>query len=170
MGLNEIKVPRWARRPMEHDSLKSVSHVWAGRSVGQEQVAACDDAWFRRGHTFEHAPAKLQAIRDLPQLSISFFFLNTEPGKAGLTAHLQHVWTLFNLTNPLLQGVKGGIVSLRSVQNEKKKKRQLNEIICSEGGCILLLDEGDKKMQSHTNIKVHVYMHTHVHTHMCTLV
>lgn len=41
MGLNEIKVPSWAWRPVEHDSWKVLSHVWAGRSVGQEQVAAC---------------------------------------------------------------------------------------------------------------------------------
>lgn len=73
MGLNEIKVPDWAWRPVEHDSWKVLSHVWAGRSVGQEQVAACDDVWLRRGHTFERTPAKLQALGDLPQLSHHFF-------------------------------------------------------------------------------------------------
>lgn len=41
MALNEIKVPDWARRPMERDSWIVLSHVWAGRSVGQEQVSAC---------------------------------------------------------------------------------------------------------------------------------
>lgn len=73
MGLNEIKVPGWAWRAVEHDSWKVLSHVWAGRSVGQEQVAACAGVWLRRGHTFEHTPAKLQALRDLPQLSDYFF-------------------------------------------------------------------------------------------------
>lgn len=104
MGLNEIKVPGWARRPVERDSWKVLSHVWAGRSVGQEQVAACADVWLRKGHTFEHTPAKLQALRDLPQLSDY-----AEPGNAGLTAHLQRVWTLFN-PQTLLQGVKGVVL------------------------------------------------------------
>lgn len=51
----------------------------------------------------------------------------------------------------------GIIVPVRSEQNGK-----INEIICSEGGCIILLDGGDKNMQSHTNIKVHVGMHVSV--------
>lgn len=41
MGLNEIKVPGWAWRAVEHDSWKVHSRVRAGRLVGQEQVAAC---------------------------------------------------------------------------------------------------------------------------------
>lgn len=43
MGLNEVKVLDWAQRMMEHDSWKVLSLVRAGRSVGQEQVAACAD-------------------------------------------------------------------------------------------------------------------------------
>lgn len=74
MGLNEIKVPGWAWRPLEHDSWKVLSHVWADRSVGQEQVAACAGVWLGRGHTFEHTPGKSQALKDLPQLA--FFSLS----------------------------------------------------------------------------------------------
>ena len=40
-GFNRYKVPGWAWRSVEHDSWKVHSHAWAGRLVGQEQVAAC---------------------------------------------------------------------------------------------------------------------------------
>lgn len=60
MALNEIKVPDWAWRPMERDSWIVLSHVWAGRSVGQEQVSACAGVWLLSGQTFLNTPAKLQ--------------------------------------------------------------------------------------------------------------
>lgn len=42
-------VPSWARRSAEHDSWKVHSHAWAGRLVGQEQVAACAGVWLEEG-------------------------------------------------------------------------------------------------------------------------
>ena len=85
MGLNEIKVPGLGMgggaRLVERDSWKVLSHVWAGRSVGQEQVAACASVWLKGEGILSNAlPAKLQALRDLPQLPRTIFFFFTHRG------------------------------------------------------------------------------------------
>lgn len=71
MALNEIKVPDWAWRPMERDSWIVLSHVWAGRSVGQEQVSACAGVWLLSGQTFFKHSCQ---VADLPQLPYYILF------------------------------------------------------------------------------------------------
>lgn len=76
----------------------------------------------RRGHTFRCTPAKLQALRDLPQLSDYFLHQAWESrGSCSPAACLD----TFLSTDSLLQGVMETIVPLRSVQNRKNKRYNL---------------------------------------------
>lgn len=157
MALNEIKVPDWAWRPMERDSWIVLSHVWAGRSVGQEQVSACAGVWLLSGQTFLNT--LLPNCR--PPTAALLYFIYTQPGNAGLTTHLQQVWTLLNLQIRNF-GELQEVSHLYDLCKLRGEKRQYN-LCCS--GCIILLDDGE--IPDAVTYK-HKDSHVRAHTHTCT--